>query len=213
MILIADISVPSDTFLLGRLLDDFPDTEIELERLVSLSETVVPLFWVNGDETAAIEQSLTVASETDSVQILTETDGQALLELRWNGDGDALIQALVAADADVLRAEGTADIWDFRLQFQSRDALVEFRQCCERNDVPVTLRRLYNPSVPADNGRLTDNQYEALVTAYERGYFEVPRAASMNQLAAEFGISDSALSQRLRRGTSALIAETLCSDL
>jgi hypothetical protein len=212
MILIADVSVPSDAFPLGRQLDGFSDTEIELERLVSLTETVVPLFRVDGDDVPAIRDSLTDHPETHSVQILTEANGRALLELRTSSDSDGLVETVVETDAQVLHAEGTSEIWDFRLQFRSRDRLVEFRECCADDNIPLTLRRLYNPTVPAENGRLTDSQYEALVTAFEKGYFEAPRAASMDQLAAEFGISDSALSQRLRRGTSALIAETLVSD-
>jgi predicted DNA binding protein len=213
MILIADVSVPSDAFPLGQQLDGFSDTEIELERLVSLTETVVPLFWVDGDDAMAITDSLSEHPETDSVQILTEANGRALLELRQSNGGDGLVGTVVETDAHVLHAEGASDIWDFRLQFRSRDRLVEFRECCADDNIPLTLRRLYNPTVPADSGRLTDSQYEALVTAFDQGYFEVPRATSMDQLAAEFGISDSALSQRLRRGTSALIAETLVSDI
>lgn len=213
MILIVDISVPAEAFPLGRVLQEYPEVEIELERLVPLREAIVPLFWIEGGDPTAIEETLTNDSLTKRVQQLTKTGDRYLYEVRWDPDIDGLLGVFLNTEAQILQAEGTADVWDFRLQFRSRDSLVEFRQACEKQDIPLTLRRLYNPSVPEDNGRLTDNQYEALVSAYEKGYFEVPRATSMDELAAEFGISDSALSQRIRRGTSALIAETLMSDL
>lgn len=37
--------IPADVFPLGRVLDEYPDVEIELERLVPLSEGIIPLFW------------------------------------------------------------------------------------------------------------------------------------------------------------------------
>jgi hypothetical protein len=45
--------------------------------------------------------------------------------------------------------------------------------------------------------------------AYEQGYFEVPRSVTVTELADHFGISDNAFSQRLRRGLSALVFETM----
>jgi predicted DNA binding protein len=213
MILIADISVPSDAFPLGRVLEEYPDLEIELERLVPLREAIIPLFWVSGgedDSTASlVETTLEDDPLVESVRQLTAAEERTLFEVMWDSDVNGLIQAFIDTEAQLLQAKGTAQVWDFRLQFRSRDALVEFRKACEEKDISLTLRRLYNPSIPAENGRLTENQHEALMTAYERGYFEVPRGVSMSDLADQFGISDSAFSQRLRRGTSALIAEAL----
>lgn len=213
MITIIDISVPAETFPLGQILEEFPDIEIELERLVPLQEAIIPLFWVNGADADAIERTFAEDPLTESVRRLTEANGQYLYEIQWNSDMDGLVQTFIETGARILTAEGTADVWDFRLQFRSRDDLVAFREDCEERNIPLTLRRLYNPTVPEEDGRLTGGQYEALVAAYEHGYFEVPRATSMEDLAAEFGISDSALSQRIRRGTSALIAETLMADM
>lgn len=213
MILIADISVPANVFALGQTLTDFPDVEIELERIVSGSEDVVSLFWVDSQGRQESEDRITSALRedplTESVRRLTRTGDRTLYEVYWGSDIDGILRTLIDTDTELLEAEGTAEVWDFRLQFRSRDELASFRQNCRSKDISVTLRRLYNPSVPEDDSRLTDNQYEALVTAYEQGYFEVPRATSMDELATEFGISDSAFSQRIRRGSSTLISETL----
>jgi predicted DNA binding protein len=217
MILIADISVPSDAFPLGRVLDEYPEVEIELERLVPLREAIVPLFWVgtvDGENRAhKVEESLVADPLTESVRRLTTTEDRTLFEVQWNTDVNGLIQTFIDTDAQLLQAHGSAQVWDFQLQFRARDDLVEFRQSCEREDIPLTLRRLYNPSIPKENKQITENQHEALLTAYKQGYFDVPRGVSMGELADQFGISDSAFSQRLRRGTSALIAEALADEL
>ena len=216
MILIADISVPSDAFPLGRVLEEYPDIEIELERLVPLREAIVPLFWVGSadDENLVHEVEETLAADplTESVRRLTTAEDRTLFEVRWNTDVDGLIRTFIDTEAQLLRATGTAQVWDFRLQFRTRDDLIEFRRSCNAADIPITLRRLYNPSIPEENGQITENQHDALMTAYEQGYFDVPRGVSMGELADQFGISDSAFSQRLRRGTSALIAEALADD-
>ena len=56
---------------------------------------------------------------------------------------------------------------------------------------------------------LTSAQAEAMKTAYEMGYFEVPRGASSEAVAAELGVSKSAFLERLRRGERALLRHIL----
>lgn len=209
MIVIVDISIPADAFPLGRILGEYPDVEIELERLVPLSDAIIPLFWVDTGNADRIEATLDDDPLTNRVRQLTQTDSRVLYEVQWDTDINGLIDALQQTNARILEAEGTAEVWDFRLQFQTRNALARFRDACETHDISLTLRRLYNPSLPEEDSQLSGPQYEALVTAYEHGYYEIPRGSSMGELADKFGISDSAFSQRLRRGTGALIAETL----
>ena len=56
---------------------------------------------------------------------------------------------------------------------------------------------------------LTPAQAEAMKVAYEMGYFEVPRGASSEAIAAELGVSKSAFLERLRRGERALLRHIL----
>ena len=56
---------------------------------------------------------------------------------------------------------------------------------------------------------LTPAQAEAMKAAYEMGYFEVPRGASSEAVAAELGVSKSAFLERLRRGERALLRHIL----
>lgn len=212
MIVIVDISVPADAFPLGRVLEEYPNAEIELERLVPLREAIIPLFWIDEEDTDGIETVLQDDPLTENVKQLTQTKSRVLYEIKWHTDVNGLVESLIESDADILEAEGAADVWDFRLQFRTRKDLTAFREACESHDIPLTLRRLYNPALPEDGGQLSAEQYEALIAAYRGGYFEVPRGTSMGALAEEFAISESAVSQRIRRGTSALIAETLLTN-
>ena len=56
---------------------------------------------------------------------------------------------------------------------------------------------------------LTPAQAEAMRTAYEMGYFEVPKRASSEAVAAELGVSKSAFLERLRRGERALMRHVI----
>ena len=71
----------------------------------------------------------------------------------------------------------------------------------------LTIREM--ESEPAGRFGLTDSQYRALVLAASRGYYEVPKAVTLAELAEEIGVSHQALSEQLRRGTGALVEDVL----
>ena len=212
MTVIADITVPADAFPLGRVLDDVPEVEIELERIVPLQEAIIPLFWISGADPSTIEDELLAQPETESVEQLTDAEDATLFEVRWNREINGLIGALVETRAKILEATGTSDTWDFRLRFSSHEDLSTFNMSITENDIPVTLRHIYNPTPPEEASPLTSAQRELLLTAYRRGYFEVPRGTTLSELADDVEVSDSALSQRLRRATDALVEQTLLTD-
>jgi predicted DNA binding protein len=59
---------------------------------------------------------------------------------------------------------------------------------------------------------LTDSQREALLVAFETGYFEEPRNATLSEVAADLDISQPAASGLLRRGIKRLIVSSLMDD-
>jgi predicted DNA binding protein len=61
---------------------------------------------------------------------------------------------------------------------------------------------------PDDYG-LTAPQRQALLLAAEYGYYDVPRNGTLTDIAGELDISEQAASQRLRRGTRALLESTI----
>ncbi|RKD94780.1 helix-turn-helix domain-containing protein [Halopiger aswanensis] len=212
MTVIADISVPADAFPLGRVLEDIPGVEIELERIVPLQEAIIPLFWISGGEASTIDTTLRDHPETKAVDQLTSAEDATLFEVRWSPDINGLIGALVDTRAKILEATGTADEWEFRLRFSSHEELSTFNVALTENDIPVTLRHIYNPTLPEDEAALSAEQRDALLTAYRQGYFEVPRRTTLTELADTVEISDSALSQRLRRATNAVVEDALLRD-
>jgi predicted DNA binding protein len=121
------------------------------------------------------------------------------------------LEALATADAVIERIEVTPSGWTQTGWFADREAFDQFRAFWQRN-VGFRLHRLTREgeSEPPGDG-LTDRQREALRIAYELGYFDIPRRASLDDVAAELGISASSVSERLRRAQTQLIEETVAT--
>lgn len=77
--------------------------------------------------------------------------------------------------------------------------------------VGIQLQRVYplhsEDEEPSRRGRdLTPAQAESIRIAHEMGYFEIPKAVTAAEVAAELGISKTAFLERLRRGQSSLFS-------
>jgi len=206
---ITDIRIPADQFPLGRILREYPDIEIELERIVPTRREIIPLFWVATESEQAVEETLKKDPIVEEIVPLTRTPDRILYSVKWSPDIDALVRAIVDLGVDVLTAEGTANFWEFRLQFNNREQLSQFRRTCQGEGIDIELLRVYNPMMPPEEGPLSSEQADALATAYENGYWDVPREITQTELAALVGISDNSMSQRLRRGVKVAVAELL----
>lgn len=108
----------------------------------------------------------------------------------------------------------TVDGWHIRQQFATRDEFDAIREFCRKNANSFHLERLYeSTSTDAELIGLSDKQRDALIAAYEEGYFTVPQQASLDDVAATLDISRSALAERLRRAQSHLIEHFYHTDL
>jgi len=72
--------------------------------------------------------------------------------------------------------------------------------------VEVRHVREYEPTTPRLFGALTDRQQEVLETAVGLGYYEVPREATHEEIAAELDCSASAVGQHLQRIEERLVS-------
>lgn len=71
----------------------------------------------------------------------------------------------------------------------------------------IGMRRVGEREAEADISELTEKQYETLRRAVVGGYYDDPQRISLEELAEEFGVSKSAVSQRLRRAESKIVIE------
>jgi predicted DNA binding protein len=210
MAVIVDLALPSRQFELGRILGIEGDTSVVLETMVPLGERTVPFFRVHGEENG-FEESVRGHTSVSDIDVVSTHDGEVLYALNWDISDDTFFDGLIGAGANLLEARGVAETWSFELRFPSHADLSTFQEHCTEHDIPIDVQRLYNPTKP-DAGPwygLTAVQRTALTRAVESGYYSIPRNVSTNDLAAEFGVTDQAVTERLRRGIRNLVSSTL----
>lgn len=185
---------------------------------VAGSETAVWIVCARTDDhgalAAALETDPTVGS-SEPVSV-TDDDGWRRYWLELSPSGwEASPYPRLDTDAVLRGASRTTDEpWQIRLEFRDDGAI---RRLFDRwNEVagvdatPVSISR--NADRPDPPNGLSEPQREALRVALERGYFDVPRETSLAQLGAELGVSDTAVSLRLRRGISAALGGLLADQ-
>lgn len=211
MTVIADFTVPADDFALGRIMEVRRGINVKLETMVPTGESMMPYFWVPVQDAEAVETVLQDDTRTLNVERVDEANDEVLFRVAWTAEINGLVDALLDTGAVVLQAQGTGDDWVMELRFGDYDALSEFYQGCTQKDIRIDLDKVHSSlEDPSTDGYgLTSEQRETLLTALEAGYFEVPRETTLVELGERMEISDSAVSQRLRRGLSKLLDETL----
>ena len=134
-------------------------------------------------------------------------EGQARCPCEILGQFGCPIDRYFAQDGDLTVAFHAADFETLQ------DVINELRDRYPEMD----LRRLVrsptgdaaHDSVFVNRGKLTDRQLEVLRTAYEKGYFERPRRANANEIAAELGINPSTFSEHLAATQTKLFEDIL----
>ncbi|WP_058992859.1 helix-turn-helix domain-containing protein [Haloarcula sp. CBA1127] len=219
--LIAEFQIYCDALPLVSVAETVPEASIAFSLQYNHGRRPLFIVTVTGGSKQAVERALTNAYDVQEwTRIGTAGDTrryQAVPALSFEEQlGDQIddldgLEALATADAIIERITVTADGWEQMGWFADRAAFTEFASFWQRN-AGFELERLTRDSEPKQPGNgLTDRQLEALRTAYERGYFEIPRRTSLDAVAQELNISASSLSERLRRAQTQLIQETVAT--
>lgn len=207
---VAEFTIPPTAFPFGETLLAMPDIEIEIDQIIPVGESAFPFFWVYGCEPeafmAAAEQEPAVR-ETRKLESVEQT---ALYRAEWVPDA-SVIQGLIDLNVTIITAVGTADNWRFEVRMEDRAEFQRFRDIFVAQGTHFDLRRIYSleETLTEDKTRITEDQRAALLTAYEDGYFDLPRETTLDDLGLEFDISSRAVSERLRRGARNLIRTEL----
>ncbi|MFD1641760.1 helix-turn-helix domain-containing protein [Halohasta litorea] len=206
---VAEFTLAADKFPLGTVFSQLPEVAIQLERVIPDTNGVVPYFWVRGTETDAIVEQFTDHPGVRDIRLVDQVDSEYLMRCEWIPEYDGVLDALISPEVVLLSAIGTAEEWKFELRGESRGAIAEFQEYCHNHSAPVTLTKIHGLQPLNAKHDLTEPQREALLLAYERGYFKSPRETTLEEIADELDISQQALGSRLRRGNRRLIEQVL----
>lgn len=211
MSVIAEFTIPAESFALDRTFETVPDVTIEIERLATHSrEWVMPFLWVSADDPESATAELREDRCIDELTVLHEGEDASYANVHWSEDVQSLVDRLVDQHGIMQEAEASDGTWYLKLQFVDRGALEAFQEFFHERGHDFELQRMYDGSAPREREYdLTPEQSHALVAALEMGYFAVPREAQIGDLAEELDVSTNAVSERLRRATANLTGNTL----
>jgi len=202
MSVVAKFSIEAKEFLLGRIIADFPALTVEIERVVPAANRVMPYIWGYGDDLDAFVGAMRAHPNVKSTTVLDRLDDRALYKIEWEDPAEQLIAGIAEIDATILEAHSD-DAWTFQIRFEDHSGLAAFSQYCAAHGIDYRLVRVAALADTIDAGGkydLTERQHEALALAVQRGYFDIPRQVTFEELAVELGVSAQAVSERVRRG-------------
>ena len=200
--------------VLREALAEVPGMRVEWEQSNAIDESRVRmLVWAVGDDFDAFEDALENDPTVESPRRVAEVGDRRLYQTELINEGlDASIYPILVEEGGVVgRVRATHEGWEYRVAFPIHSSVDRFFARCERHNIQYEIHRLRvdGEERDADFSVLTDEQAEALDAAMHCGYFEVPRECTLQDLSHRLDISDSAVSQRLRRGIKSLIQENV----
>lgn len=211
MSIVAEFTIEADEFLLGRIIADFPGLSVDLERVVPIGRRIVPYVWGYGPDLDDFEAAMADHPNVASITVLDRVGDGTLYKIEWEDPTNQLISGIANVNATILEAHAD-DEWTFRIRFENHTDLAAFHAYCQREDITYHLERVYSLAdapKPDSTDALTPPQREALFMAVEQGYFEVPRKVTLAELAADLGVSEQAVSERVRRGADKVLRTAL----
>lgn len=221
MAIITEVRFSHDDAALVETLNDLPDVEISVVRDARTDPGQdVYVIQFEGGDLAEIESVLAADHSVESVTRLPGFESQQLLGIEFSPEAELLNPLVTHEDGFVIEARGSATGgtrgWHERWLLPDGEALRRIWQYAREHEFDFEVLDL------RDHGRadadfhgleaVTSEQREALTVAAEGGYFTEPREMSLEELAAELGISSTAAAGRLRRGMKALVGVTLIHE-
>ena len=146
-------------------------------------------------------------------RVIETGDGEAIYSFEYTDEAKIFSPIISIENGVVLDMENDGDAWIFTVWMPERANLAALWDTARRDDIGIELLRVNQyAGLDTTDAGLTDSQREALLVAFEAGYFEEPRNATLGEVAAELDISQPAAGGLLRRGIERLIVSSLMED-
>jgi len=171
-------------------------------------------FLIEYDDRDELEEVLDDDETVASYESVDWTDGTGIYYIEHTPETKLISSAVTDVNGFLLNTETREAGWLVRILLPDRQALNSIWEYASEHDISFDIIDIYiNHDASGDSSYgLTDEQRTALRTAYRHGYFNEPRDTSLSEIAAELGLSSTAMSGRIRRGMQNLIAATLVTD-
>ncbi|WP_410766352.1 helix-turn-helix domain-containing protein [Haloferax sp. DFSO60] len=209
-----ELRCPVESVYLGQILHNL-DVEITLVQSVPVAPIPIPYFYVRGPDVSEVDDLLDSHDQISNFELLSERPKERLYQCSWTPTQDGLVSTVRDCDGIVRKMRGTTEGWTTSIFFATHELATGFYERCRDRDHDIEILRVQRGDLDGNsspNRGLSTKQLEAVRLAYEQGYFETPTETTLTKLAANFDISEQALSQRLRRATRRMV-QSLVDDV
>lgn len=219
--LIAEYEITCECLPLVGVAAAVPGATLEIEMQPNHGDGPPFIVYVTDDTPSSVEQAFESSSfvteytligqagDTSRYQVLSDVGLKA--QLGGHIEDLSGLRALATTDSIIEQIRVTPTGWRQTGWFSDKTVLDDFRTFWQHNGTFTLQRLTHDGETETAGDGLTDCQHEALRTAYEMGYFEIPRTTSLDDVATELGITASSLSERLRRAQTQLLERTVAS--
>lgn len=185
----------------------FPDATLRLLTGVPKGERALELGEVQGATPEAISNAIQAHKDIFDYQPLYIDDRRVIAQ--YEAEEKALYEFLWTSS---LPPEFPILIEDGEMEFDltaTQEHVESFGSALDNTGLQYELLMLVHTD--EQEGLLTNRQREYLTRAYQRGYFDVPRACTLAELADVLDVDKSSASETIRRGAGRIIGQFLMS--
>ncbi|WP_129116719.1 helix-turn-helix domain-containing protein [Halegenticoccus tardaugens] len=199
-----DVTAPIGVLLPRQADSVLAGIRADVKSAVPVDSHLFAIVWISGNNIATGVTAFQKDPHVDHVDLITETEGEAIYQVTWGPELPVLVECLQDANGVIISAILIDDSWSLSLRFPNRHAASQFYENYDASDTPLSIRRIRSRELShqdlGSDRRVTPKQHHVLTLALKSGYFEIPRRATLNDLASELDVSGQAVSECLRRG-------------
>lgn len=212
MALSAQVYVKHPDLALTHTIRSLPEADIEVVSDAGTDpDHDANFFRIEAADFEAVEATLTEDPTVEAFTAIIRNEGRRVYRVRYDAGATLISPIVMEAGAIILESRSHMEGWQLELMLQDNEELYELTEHADRAGIHVDVLELRHTdtsrTVP-DFG-LTDAQRETLTAAYLHGYYDQPREAFLEDLADLLGVSRTAISGRLKRGSANLIEEVV----
>src|SRR6056297_51482 len=162
MATVLEFTSPAEEFPLGSVFEDLPGVTVELERLIPHETLIIPYFWVRSPDTEDIEAAFESHVGVRNIRLVDSVENEYLMRAEWEQEYFGILSALAKANVVVLFGIGTKDAWRFEVRGENQEAIADFREYCQENDIPIEITAVHSMlPIQGEGYELTETQREA----------------------------------------------------
>lgn len=159
----------------------------------------------------AVDSALSTDPSVAAAEQVAETERGELYQAIHRGPHaeTAIYHEAVRHGGVFVTGTSRCGAWELWMRFPDREQFGQFRGACAERDASLQVQAIHETwtAMRAERYGISELQEEIIHLAARSGYFDVPREASLTDIADELDVSTQAASERLRRGLGTLVEE------